>query len=160
MKFEFEYLGGYIKIRITYPKKIWETLEKIYQENRLIRTRVTRPWGLEDTENDNIEAYVYRSNSINPFAEVINKILYNNGNIGIIDDVNRPLLDRPNLVNIAFLRIIPRCDERECVTETTAPINVYNINLLKMMPKILIEIIKQLRELSKPKIAKITIEFR
>lgn len=160
MRFEFEYVGGYIKIRIVYPRKVWDTLEKIYQENRLIRTRVTRPWGLEDPEDSNIEAYVYRSNSINPFAEAVNKILSTNGNIGIIDDVNRPLLDRPNLINISFLRLIPRCDERECVTETLAPINVYNINLLKMMPKILIEIIKQLRELSKPKIAKVVIEFR
>jgi hypothetical protein len=160
MRFEFEYVDGYIRIRITYPKKVWESLEKIYQENRLIRTRVTRPWGIETSDDGSIEAYVYRSNSINPFSEAVNKILSVNGNIGIIDDVNRPLLDRPNLVNIAFLRIIPRCDENQCYMETLAPINVYNINLLKMMPKILIEIIKQLRELNKPKIAKITIEFR
>jgi hypothetical protein len=160
MKFEFEVLDSRVRIKITYSRKIWDTLEKIYQSHNLIRHRVTRPWGEENSEINDFEAYVYRENSRNPFANVIEKIYRNYSNLGVIDDVNRPLIERNNVLNIAFLRVIPRCDENQCYMETTAPIDVYNINILKMIPKILIEIIKELREINKPKIARIIVEFR
>jgi len=160
MKFEFEMIDHRVKIKVTYPRKIWDTLEKIYQENRLVRSRVSRPWGLQNPDNSDLEAYVYREGSINPFTNVIEKIYRSYNNISIVDDINRPLIDIRNTINIAFLRIIPRCDENTCEINTDAPIEVYNLNALKILPKILIEIVKQIREIEKPKIAKIIIEFR
>jgi hypothetical protein len=160
MRFEFEVLDSRVRIKITYSRKIWDTLEKIYQANRLVRHRVTRPWGEENTENSDFEAYVYRENSRNPFANVIDKIHRSYSNINVVDDINRPLIDIRNTINIAFLRIVPNCNNDTCEVITDAPIDVYNLNTLKLIPKILIEVIKELREIEKPKIARIVVEFR
>lgn len=160
MKFEFEVLNHRVRIKIIYPKKIWDALEKIYQSHNLIRHHVSRPWGLQDPQINSFEAYVYREGSINPFTNVIDKIYRSYNNISIVDDINRPLIDVRNTINIAFLRIVPNCINDTCEIITDAPIDVYNINMLKMIPKILIEIIKELREINKPKIARIVVEFR
>jgi len=63
-------------------------------------------------------------------------------------------------VNIAFMRIVPTCNNDICTVETDAPANPLCTAALKLLPKIIVALVKEFREIEKPRIAEITIKIR
>jgi hypothetical protein len=162
MEFKFKVVDSRVVVRITYSRKIWELLERIYQRHGLERRTISRGWG----EDQRIEVYRIPESVSSPFEDVIEHINRKLGNsknyyrVRVIDDINQPLVTSYCEVNVAFMRIVPTCSGDICHLETDAPMSVYCLAALKILPKILVDLVKYIREIEKPRIAEIVVKFK
>jgi hypothetical protein len=162
MEFKFKVLDSRVLVRITYSRKIWELLERIYQRHGLQLADISRGWG----EDRRIRIYRIPDNVSSPFEDAIEHVngklerTKNYWRVRVIDNINYPLVTDRCEINVAFLRILPQCDNDKCYVETDAPINVYCLAALKVLPKVLVDIVKYIREIEKPRIAEIVVKFK
>ena len=159
ISFTFKVADNRIIVKIQYPRQIWEKLEKYYIRKGLEKTIIHRAWG----EYRDLLVYRIPENTQSPWEDIIYKVhhqIYDRHRISVYDDINRPLVNDLCHVNLAFMRIVPTCDSSTCIVETEAPANPLCTASLKMLPKIIVTLVKEFREIEKPRIAEITIKIR
>lgn len=162
MKIEITQIDSRYKITIRYTRMEWSAFEKLYRDTGLELRRIRNLWGV----GMSVDAYAIPDNVSSPFADAIDMYNRDAGRSGypyVVDDLNRPLTTTYNnapAINIAFLRVVPTCDDNECVTVLdNVPIAFVCFDCIKMLPRIIADIVRRVKGIYRPLKMRVSIEI-
>jgi hypothetical protein len=130
-----------IEVSVVYKADEWKKLEEYYVRRGLQR------YTTRDLFGRGIEAKVYRYVTD---SQILAGAIYDYGykklqldtfDNPLVDDINAEVISR-SMLNVAIFRIIPTCENNECVTSFTAPLMFVDFATSKMFKAVLTTLAK------------------